>query len=55
ELLEVNRRGLRGVGVVREANKKAVITQRDSRGVPDRSTNRALRRLTSEFRWDPVH
>ena len=35
--------------------KEAVITQRDSRGVPHRSTNRALRRLTSEFRWDPVH
>ena len=40
---------------VRSVYKKAVITQRDSRGVPHRSTNRALRRLTSEFRWDPVH
>ena len=35
--------------------KEAVITQRDSPGVPHRSINRALRRLTSEFIWDPVH
>ena len=34
---------------------KADSTLRSSRAVPHPSTNRALRRLTSEFRRDPVH
>ena len=34
---------------------KADSTRRSSRAVPHPSTNRALRRLTSEFRRDPVH
>lgn len=34
--------------------KKAVSTRRGSQAVPDPSTNRALRRLTSEFGRDPV-
>ena len=33
---------------------KAVSTRRGSQAVPDPSTNRALRRLTSEFGRDPV-
>ena len=33
---------------------KAVSTRRFSRAVPHRGTNRAFRRLTSEFRWDRV-
>ena len=33
---------------------KAVSTLRFSRAVPHRGTNRAFRRLTSEFRWDRV-
>ena len=35
--------------------KKADSTLRSSRAVPHPSTNRALRRLTSEVRRDPVH
>ena len=35
--------------------KKAGSTLRSSRAVPHPSTNRALRRLTSEVRRDPVH
>ena len=34
---------------------KASSTLRSSRAVPHPSTNRALRRLTSEFGRDPVH
>ena len=34
---------------------KADSTQRSSQAVPHPSTNRALRRLTSEVRRDPVH
>ena len=34
---------------------KADSTRRSSRAVPHPSTNRALRRLTSEVRRDPVH
>ena len=34
---------------------KASSTLRSSRAVPHPSTNRALRRLTSEVRRDPVH
>ena len=37
------------------AKAKADSTLRSSRAVPHPSTNRALRRLTSEFRRDPVH
>jgi hypothetical protein len=36
-------------------NQKASSTLRSSRAVPHPSTNRALRRLTSEFGRDPVH
>ena len=36
-------------------NDKAGSTLRSSRAVPHPSTNRALRRLTSEVRRDPVH
>ena len=35
--------------------RKASSTLRSSRAVPHPSTNRALRRLTSEFGRDPVH
>ena len=38
-----------------ERNKKADSTLRSSRAVPHPSTNRALRRLTSEVGRDPVH
>ena len=42
--------------VLRSARKeKADSTRRSSRAVPHPSTNRALRRLTSEVRRDPVH
>ena len=34
---------------------KADSTRRSSQAVPHPSTNRALRRLTSEVRRDPVH
>ena len=37
------------------ADEKAGSTLRSSRAVPHPSTNRALRRLTSEFGRDPVH
>ena len=37
------------------ANQKADSTLRASRAVPHPSTDRALRRLTSEVRRDPVH
>jgi hypothetical protein len=37
------------------AFEKADSTLRSSRAVPHPSTNRALRRLTSEVRRDPVH
>ena len=37
------------------AEEKADSTLRSSRAVPHPSTNRALRRLTSEVRRDPVH
>ena len=36
-------------------NQKASSTLKSSRAVPHPSTNRALRRLTSEFGRDPVH
>ena len=36
-------------------NQKASSTLRSSRAIPHPSTNRALRRLTSEFGRDPVH
>ena len=38
-----------------DAKQKASSTLRSSRAVPHPSTNRALRRLTSEFGRDPVH
>ncbi len=38
-----------------EAERKADSTLRSSQAVPHPSTNRALRRLTSEVRRDPVH
>ena len=38
-----------------EQERKADSTLRSSRAVPHPSTNRALRRLTSEVRRDPVH
>ena len=38
-----------------EGRAKADSTLRSSRAVPHPSTNRALRRLTSEFGRDPVH
>ena len=42
--------------VLRSARKeKADSTRRSSRAVPHPSTNRALRRLTSEVRRDPVY
>ena len=37
------------------SGKNVISTQRGSQAVPDPSTNRALLRLTSEFRWDPVY
>ena len=43
------------VGQARRACEKADSTLRSSRAVPHPSTNRALRRLTSEVRRDPVH
>ena len=39
----------------KKRNQKASSTLRSSRAVPHPSTNRALRRLTSEFGRDPVH
>ena len=39
----------------RRTSEKASSTLRSSRAVPHPSTNRALRRLTSEFGRDPVH
>ena len=39
----------------KKAKAKAGSTQRSSRAVPHPSTNRALRRLTSEVGRDPVH
>ena len=44
-----------GVCCNRYALAKAGSTLRSSRAVPHPSTNRALRRLTSEVRRDPVH
>ena len=41
-------------GKTNKAGEKAVSTRRGSQAVPDPSTNRALRRLTSEFGRDPV-
>ena len=41
--------------VLIDPNQKASSTLRSSRAVPHPSTNRALRRLTSEFGRDPVH
>ncbi|EWS73973.1 hypothetical protein TTHERM_000437559 (macronuclear) [Tetrahymena thermophila SB210] len=35
-------------------SKKKVIDTGTSQAVPHLSTNPALRRLTSEFEWDPV-
>ena len=43
------------MGKARGACEKADTTLRSSRAVPHPSTNRALRRLTSEVRRDPVH
>ena len=40
---------------IRRLVEKADSTLRSSRAVPHPSTNRALRRLTSEVRRDPVH
>ena len=40
---------------VAQGGEKASSTLRSSRAVPHPSTNRALRRLTSEFGRDPVH
>ena len=48
----------RGVHLLPRAqsqHKKADSTLRSSRAVPHPSTDRALRRLTSEVRRDPVH
>ncbi len=42
-------------GVPRNMQNKADSTLRTSQAVPHPSTNRALRRLTSEVRRDPVH
>ena len=42
-------------GSTSAAHTKADSTLRSSRAVPHPSTNRALRRLTAEFRRDPVH
>ena len=44
-----------GVRLCVAAHTKADSTLRSSRAVPHPSTNRALRRLTSEVRRDPVH
>ena len=43
------------VALVLQMHKKADSTRRCSRAVPHPSTNRALRRLTSEVGRDPVH
>jgi hypothetical protein len=45
---------IRRTGLKVGENAKAVSTRRGSQAVPDPSTNRALRRLTSEFGRDPV-
>ena len=42
-------------GLTKHIIQKAVSTLRTSRAVPHPSTNRALRRLTSEVGRDPVH
>ena len=41
--------------VLKQKNEKADSTRRSSQAVPHPSTNRALCRLTSEVRRDPVH
>ena len=43
------------LGALRVVGRKAGSTLRSSRAVPHPSTNRALRRLTSEVGRDPVH
>ena len=41
--------------ITKKEMQKADSTRRSSQAVPHPSTNRALRRLTSEIRRDPVH